>query len=263
MITNSSVVDVRVDVPSATIILNRPQSKNALNLDTIKKLSLAFSDIHQEKNVAAVILTGSSDSFCSGTDLKEMSALLEDENSREKWHDETMAMNDLVESMLRFPKPIIAAVNGPAVGVGLALVLASDLVVASPNAKFGSPETKRGLVAGLVAPLLAFRLGASTAMKLTLTGRHLDADEALSIGLSHETVKDDLLWARANEMAKELSGNSPLAMKMTKTLINETIGEHFLTSLNLGTANSAAARTTESAKEGVDAFVEKRPPSWP
>lgn len=263
MITNSAVVDVRVDAPSATIILNRPQSKNALNLDAINKISLAFADIHQEKKVSAVILTGTSDSFCSGTDLKEMSASLEGEDSREKWHDETMAMNDLIESMLRFPKPIIAAVNGPAVGVGLALVLASDLVIASPKASFGSPETKRGLVAGLVAPLLAFRLGASSAIKLTLTGKRLDAEEALAMGLSHETVKDELLWARANEIAKELAENSPQAMKMTKTLINETIGEHFLTSLNLGTANSAAARTTESAKEGVDAFVEKRPPNWP
>lgn len=263
MITNSSMIDVRIDVPSATVIINRPARKNALSTDSVKLLQNAFSDLHQEKNVAAVILTGASDSFCSGTDLKDLNSNLDDESAHEKWFQETMAMNELLETMLRFPKPIIAAVNGPALGFGFALALAADLMIASPNALFGCPEIKRGLVPGLVSPLLAFRVGAAKAASYALTGADIDSAEAISTGFCHELVeKEDLLWARANELAKDFSQNSPQSMQMTKNLINETIGETFFTNLNLGTANSAAARTTESAKEGVSAFVAKRKPNW-
>lgn len=263
MIASSSIVDIRVDEPSATIILNRPARKNAVSGEAVAKLKEAFADLHQEKKVIAVILTGAGDSFCSGTDLKDLNTNIDDESAHEKWFQETMAMNELLETMLRFPKPIIGAVNGPALGFGFALALACDLMIASPVARFGCPEIKRGLVPGLAAPLLAFRIGAAKAAGLSLTAADCDADQAVAAGFCHEKVEDDnLLWARAHELSRQLSGNSPQAMQLTKNLINETIGEHFFTSLNLGTANSAAARTTESAKEGVAAFVAKRKPKW-
>ena len=160
MIANSSIVDVRIDKPSATIILNRPARKNALSSESVQRILEAFADLNQERGVSAVILTGSSDSFCSGTDLNDLNLNLDDEASQEKWFQETMAMNELLETMLRFPKPIIAAVNGAALGYGFALSLACDLIIASPEAFFGCPEIKRGLVPGLVSPLLAFRVGA-------------------------------------------------------------------------------------------------------
>lgn len=264
MITNSSIVDVRVDFPSATVILNRPAAKNALNSESLKKLRLAFSDLHQEKKVSAVIVTGAGDSFSAGVDLKEVQSNLEAENSQEKWQNQLMAMNELLEVLLRFPKPIIAAVNGPALGFGFALALSADLLIAGPTATFGCPEIKRGLVPGLAAPLLAFRLGSSLAAKYCLTAETVTAKQANQDGFCHEIVsKTDLLWARAHEIAKGMAENCPQAVQMTKKLLNETIGEEFLTHLNLGTANSAAARTTEAAKEGLNAFHEKRPPSWP
>lgn len=263
MIANSSIVDVRIDLPSATIVLNRPSRKNALSVESVEKLQQAFFDLHQEKNVSAVILTGASDSFCSGTDLKDLDASLDDEAARDKWQADTMAMNDLLAMMLRFPKPIIAAVNGPALGYGFALTLACDLVVAGPGSRFGCPEIKRGLVPGMVAPLLAFRTGAAQAARFALLGQTASPEDALLAGLIHTQVaSDDLVWAQAHALAQELAGNSPQAMQLTKQLINETVGEAFFTSLNLGTANSAAARTTESAREGVKAFIDKRKPKW-
>ena len=234
-----------------------------MSTESVSAVMQALTDIHQEKKVAAVILTGSADSFCSGTDLKDLNASLEDESAQEKWHEETMAMNELLATMLRFPKPIIAAVNGPALGFGFAMALACDLLVAGPSALFACPEIKRGLVPGLVAPLLAFRTGAAVAARFALTGHSLSGSEAAEMGICHELVdSDELVWAKANEMAADLANNSPQSMQMTKRLINETIGESFFTSLNLGTANSAAARTTESAKEGVEAFISKRKPKW-
>ena len=174
-----------------------------------------------------------------------------------------MALNELIVTMLRFPKPIIAAVNGPALGCGFALALACDAILASPSAHFGCPEVERGLVPGLVTPLLAFRVGASKAARYALSGVRLDGNAAVEAGICHEMVSGDhLLWARAQEWATDYSANSPQSLQMTKQLINETIGEQFLTHLSLGTANTAAARTTDSAKEGVRAFLSKRKPDW-
>lgn len=263
MIANSSIIDTRIDFPSATIIMNRPSRKNAVSVESINALSQAFADFHQEKKVAAVILTGANDSFCAGTDLKDLNTSLEEESAQERWYEETMAMNELLVSMLRFPKPIISAVNGPAMGFGFALALASDLIVAGPSAVFGCPEVKRGLVPGMVAPLLAFRVGAAAAAHYSLTGKTASAQEAFDTGFCHELVdNDDVVWAKANEIAGGINNSSPQSIQMTKQLINETIGETFFTNLNLGTANSAAARTTESAKEGVSAFIAKRKPKW-
>ena len=135
-------------------------------------------------------------------------------------------------------------------------------MIASSGAKFGLPEPKRGLVAGMVAPLLAFRLGASQAAHLLLTGRIIAADEALRIGLAHEIVAPEQIWARASQIAGECAESAPEALSMTKRLLNETIGDHLQTMLTAGAAVSSAARTTEAAKEGLAAFLEKRPAQW-
>jgi methylglutaconyl-CoA hydratase len=164
--------------------------------------------------------------------------------------------------MLRFPKPIIAAVNGPAVAGGMGLVLASDIVVAASDAQLGLPEPRRGIVAGMVAPLLFFRAGASHAANILLTARMFSASEAHRIGLAHELVERDLVWARAQELAGEIAQSAPESLQLTKRLLNETIGEHLSTLLTVGAADSATARTTDAAREGLAAFLEKREPKW-
>jgi methylglutaconyl-CoA hydratase len=164
--------------------------------------------------------------------------------------------------MLRFPKPIIAAVNGPAVAGGAGLMLACDIVLASPVATFGLPEPRRGIVAGIVSPLLAFRIGAGRSARLLLESAMIDAAEAYRIGLYHELVETNQLWARAVHVAGECAQGAPEALLLTKRMLNETIGEHLFTLLSAGAAASATARTTEAAAEGVAAFLEKRPPQW-
>ena len=165
--------------------------------------------------------------------------------------------------MLRFPKPLVAAVNGPAVAGGAGLVLACDITLASETATFGFPEARRGIVAGLVAPLLVFRIGAGYSARLLLTGELIDAQESFRIGVYHELAAADHLWPRATQIAAECAHCAPQSLQLTKRLLNETIGEQLGTLLAAGAAASATSRTTEAATEGLAAFLEKRPPKWP
>jgi methylglutaconyl-CoA hydratase len=255
-------VIVKVNLPSGTIILNRPDKRNALSRQMIADLVQAFDDLHGERRVRAVILTGSGPAFCAGMDLGEMQETAQQPDALGQWHEDAVIYRELIDKMLLFPKPIIAAVNGPAVAGGAGLVLASDIVIGTPGAKFGFPEPRRGIVAGMVSPLLAFRIGASHAANLLLTARTIEAAEALRIGLYHEIVGGDLIWARGNEIAGEIAKSAPEAILLTKKLRNETIGEHLGTLLSAGAAASATSRTTEAAREGLAAFLEKREPKW-
>lgn len=256
---------IKKNIPSATIILSRPEKRNALTRQMLADLMQAFDDLHQERKVRGVILTGAGTAFCAGMDLGEMqeTSKLPQRDAWEQWYEDANAYREIIDKMRHFPKPIIAAVNGPAMAGGMGLLLASDLVLASPEARFALPEPRRGIVAGIVSPLLVFRVGSSQASNLLLTARTIDAEEGRRIGLVHEIVKADLLWARGQELAGEIARSAPEAIQLTKRLLNETIGEQLGTQLAAGAAASATARTTEAAAQGLAAFLEKREPKWP
>lgn len=262
MISMSQLVKVHVHEVTGTVILNRPEKRNALSRALLGELAQAFDDLHQERRVRAVILTGSGGSFCAGMDLGEMLQTTREENPHTIWHEDAVLYRELVETMIRFPKPIIAAVTGPAVGGGLGLVAAADIVIAGDNAQFALPEARRGLVAGMVTPLLVFRIGAGQAAYLLLTGNSISAADAKRIGLVHETLAADSVWARSVQLAEEIAKSAPEAIQLTKRMLNETVGEHLSTLLAAGAAVSATARTTEAAAEGLAAFAEKREPKW-
>ena len=169
---------------------------------------------------------------------------------------------DLVVQMIELPKPIIASVNGPAVAGGAGLVLASDIVVACPAAQFGLPEPRRGLVAGVVGPLLAFRVGGGAAARLLLTVVAVSGRRGVSAGhLSRDDRRGPAVGA-VRAIGRRMRGRAPEAVQLTKRLLYETIGEQLSTQLTVGAAISATSRTTEAAQEGLAAFVEKRPPEW-
>jgi methylglutaconyl-CoA hydratase len=256
------LVKIHVHEHVGTLILNRPEKRNALSRSLLAELAQGLSDLGQERRVQAVILTGAGSAFCAGMDLDEMLATSQLADAQSRWHDDAIVYRDLLESMLHFPKPLIAAVNGPAVAGGAGLTLACDIVVASNAATFGLPEPRRGIVAGMVAPLLAFRIGAGRAAYLLLASHMISAARAESFGLFHELVAADLVWARAVELAGECAAGAPQSLQLTKKMLNESIGESLSTQLSAGAAASAAARTTEAAKEGLAAFIEKRAPKW-
>ena len=258
-----SLVRLEIRRHTAVVTLNRPEKRNALNRALLAELQQTFEDLHLEQRVRAVVLTGAGNVFCAGMDLGEMLETSKQPNAAELWHGDAAAYRDLVEYMLRSPKPIIAAVNGPAIAGGAGLVLACDIVVAAQEAAFGLPEPLRGIVAGLVAPLLTFRIGGGQAARLLLGVQTVEAREAHRIGLFHEVISADGLAERADAIAAQCARCAPPALLQTKRMLNETIGEQMLIQLGAGAAASATARTTEEAREGLAAFLEKREPKWP
>ena len=258
----SELIQTRKDVPSGTIILNRPEKKNALNRQMIEELQQAFDDFLQERSVKALILTGGGDTFSAGSDIAEIQNTAQTPDFFKTWHEESLKLKGLVERILRFPKPVICAVNGPVMGIGLALALAADITVASADASIEFPESRLGLSTGMTAPLLCFRVGTGIASQLMLPGQSIDAQSARALNLFHETVPTDFVWARCQEIAVACAQGARESHQLTKQMINETIGESMLTQLSIGAANIAAARTTGAAKEGIAAFLEKRDPDW-
>lgn len=258
----SDVVQIRVDSPSATITLNRPQLHNCLTVSMVNDLIQAFDDLLLEKRVRAVILIGAGSSFCSGTDLRELQASYEQEDHFVRWYEEVSQLRTLIETMLRFPKPIITAASGAVAGTGAALMLASDIVVAGEDLRFSLPEPTRGLSSSLTIPLIHFRGGLSSLTQALLAGMVLDASTARQAGWAHEVVDSDLIWAKSQQLAEFCAAGARESHQMIKRMINETLGEALLRQLSIGAADMASARTTDAAREGIAAFLEKRSPLW-
>lgn len=258
-------VDVKVHAPTATILMDRKERGNVLDERLIDDLSQALFDLHQEKKVRAVVLTGAGDDFCRGMDMQELHrpTLADERDAVQQWLEQWQRLGELIEQLLRFPKPVIAAVDGAAWGAGFTLVLASDLVVASHSATFAVPAVKRGIIGGIVAPLLAFRLGTAVASRLLLTGEPIQSRTAMRLGLVTRRSPSAQIWVAANELAQQCAQAPPIPLAATKRLLNETIGETLLTQLNVGAAAGATACSTETAAEGLTAFVEQREPQWP
>ena len=244
--------------PSGTIILDCPGNRNALSREMVAELIQALSDFHREKSVRAIILASTGAVFCSGVDLKQWSAIAQESEPFEQWRDVVSELQELVELMLRFPKPIIAAIDGAVFGMGVALALASDIVVASPKSQFELPSAKHGLISGLVAPLMSFRCGAGAASRLLLGAEGFDTAEAHRVGMVHHVVASELVWAKANDISARIATGSAESVQLSKRLLNEMIGESLFSHLVSGAAMMATACSTDSAREGLTAFSEKR-----
>ncbi|MCC9604029.1 enoyl-CoA hydratase/isomerase family protein [Stieleria sp. JC731] len=258
-------VDIKLNDSVATIVIDRADACNALNASLIHQLIEAFGDIHQEKKVTAVVLIGRGDHFCSGVDLKEFAKItsLDPMDAHPEWFDAWQQLTDLCETLLRFPKPIIAAIDGAAIGAGLAIALSCDLMVLSQRAKLVANAAHRGLIGGLTAPLLEFRFGAAIAARLLLSGDAIDSEEAYRLGMCCETASVDQIWVQANDLAKRCGQAPRESVQATKRILNEAIGETLLTNLAGGAATAATLCNTESASEGINSFVDKREPQWP
>jgi enoyl-CoA hydratase/carnithine racemase len=238
------------------IQLNRPESLNALNLQTRKELADVFSRINNDKSIYCIIITGGPKVFAAGADLKELANATPVEMIFRKLHD-------LWKPIWDCPKPIIAAVNGFALGGGCELAMSADIIIAGKNAKFGQPEIKVGIIPGAGGTQkLVKAIGKYKAMRYLLTGDFFDADTAYKMGLVSEIVSDDKVLEVALEIAKKISELPPIAISQIKEVVNKGMDVPLDIGLSLEKQAFNLLFSTYDQKEGMNAFIEKRKPNF-
>jgi len=254
----------------ATIILNRPGKLNAFNMEMTAEIDMAFDEAAQDREVKAIILTGAGRTFSTGIDLNWAATVRDDEElpsmastvrGRMVTHSERSFMT-VVLKIRSIPKPVIAAVNGIAMGGAFVLALSCDLKVASDNAEFSLPQVKRGLIPdGAGTYLLPRAVGLTKALELALICDSIDGREAERIGLVNKVVPHDNLMAAAREMATKIAGNVPLAVAMTKAAMHKGINEHDIAAhMDYEVYIMNILFGTEDFKEGISSIWEKREP---
>lgn len=245
------------------LTLNRPQARNAINADVSRALGTALERAAHDPKIWAVILTGAGDkAFCAGADLKAVSrgeSTYASPEEGDRW-----SFAGFVRHVIS--KPIIAAVNGYALGGGTEIALASDLIVAADSATFGLPEVKRGLIAGAGGAFrLPQHLPRKIAMELLLTGEALSAERAHALGLVNHVVPREELMDAALALADRICVNAPLAVQATKRIALGIDGVEIESDQrNWERSRNEAAKNKKTAdyREGPRAFAEKRPPEW-
>lgn len=240
----------------AMVSINRPEVKNAINLSVRSRICDAFLEFQRDRVVRCVIVTGTATVFAAGADLRELDRVgsMDDlwEQAAQMW-----------EAIVRFKRPIIAAVEGLALGGGCELAMAADLVIAGETATFGQPEVNVGLMPGAGGTQRLVRaVGKHRAMKLLLTGALIGAAEAERIGLISEVVPKGQALERAMRLAEKLASNAPLAVEQIKELVNSGIDMPLPQALRYERKAFQLLLGTRDKEEGIRAFLEKRQPRF-
>jgi enoyl-CoA hydratase len=251
--------NIRVEVSEsiATLTIDRPSVRNALNLETVNECHAALAELAARDDVGVLIITGGGESsFVSGADINDIRARTRD--------DGLAAINSsLFAAVERFPRPTIAAINGYALGGGCELALACDIRVASDTATFGQPELGLGIIPGAGATQRLPRIvGLGWAKHLILSGETIDAKQALAIGLVTAIMPASQVQVRARELAKRILRQGPLAARLAKLALNASARVDLDSGLLIETLAQAICYSSEDKTEGATAFLEKRKPKF-
>jgi enoyl-CoA hydratase len=240
----------------ACLTINRPKALNALNDHTLREISAALDEVSADSSVSGLIVTGAGEkAFVAGADINEVAALNGVQATTYARYGQ--ALFDRIENL---GKPVIAAVNGFALGGGCELALACTFRIASTNAKLGLPEVKLGVIPGYGGTQRLPRLvGKGRALQLMLTADTIDAQEAHRIGLVNEVVEPAQLLARAEEILKKIAANGPVAVRLATEAVNRGLEVSLAEGLRLESALFGLTTTTTDKTEGTSAFLEKRP----
>jgi len=240
----------------AIVTLNRPKALNALCDQLIKELSSALSSLDKDKSVGCIILTGSKKAFAAGADIKEMA-------TKSYLDYYTKGRFREADDILKVQKPIIAAVNGYALGGGCELAMMCDMIIAGENAKFGQPEITLGTIPGMGGTQRLTRaIGKSKAMELVLTGKQIDAKEAEKCGLVCRVVGEDQLLDSALETATKIASFSQPVVAMAKESVNRAFEQSLNEALNFERKIFYSTFALNDQKEGMKAFANKTKPNW-
>jgi len=253
---------LRVDVPAkavAVLTLDRPAVLNALSTELSEAILEALSGLSHRRDIRVVVLTGSGDrAFCAGADLKERDGM-----SEEAWASQHVLFERMCAELRNCARPVIAAVNGVAAGGGLELALSCDFIIASASARFGQPEASRGIMPGCGGTQLLPRVVPhGLATELLLTGRLIDAAEALRAGLVTRVVPPDELLPSAIALAESIAANSPHAVEQIRRALRLGRGRPLEEALERELDCYRETVTHPDRGEGVRAFNEHRPPTF-
>lgn len=238
---------------TALMTLNRPETLNALQTSFLAEISNALDEVEKDSSIYVLIITGKGKAFIAGADIKEWNSLTSAEGLK---YSEYLHM--FTNRLEQFRLPVIAAINGFALGGGCEFAMACDFRIASDNAKFGQPEVGLGVIAGAGGTQRLPRLiGVSKAKELLYTGRTISANEALTIGLADRVVAPDQLLDAAYELADAISANGQIAVQETKRAINRGIQADIATGLAIEAQAFAITLGTEDKKIGAGAFINK------
>jgi methylglutaconyl-CoA hydratase len=259
--TDSLTSLIRTDEgPVATVALARPEARNALNAALIAEITRCFGELAEDENVRAVVLTGEGPLFCAGADIgymRDTAGFSYEENL-----EDARRLAEMFRSVDELPKPVVAKVQGAAIGGGAGLVAAADVAVAEEGTRFAFSEVRLGIAPATIAPFVVRKIGFSRARALFLTGERFDAEEAREIGLVHEAVLERDLDAAVENVVSQLLQGGPAAQAAIKALLHQVEATEPLEALGLMTSLIAELRTSEEGQEGLEAFLEKREPRW-
>ncbi len=250
---------VQRDDGVATVTINRPDARNALNTPTLAELKRAFTELSVDDSARVVVLRGAGDvAFCAGADLKEV-ARLGDLPARRRYFS---AVADLLEIIHRMPQPVVARVAGYALAGGMGLAAGCDFVLAADNAEFGLPEIRLGLFPMVVmAPILRL-CGPRAAVELALGGERINARRAYEVGIATQVVPLAELDAEVCRLTSKLKNFSPLVMALGKQAIYGSASMDYLSALGYLKEMVALVASSEDLNEGVNAFLSKRTPEF-
>ncbi len=263
----TDLIITRQNGPILTITLNQPERRNPISdTDMVDALCNAFDAADRDMAVRCVILTGAGSAFCSGGDLKQMrpdSGGLRASFPAQTRRNYKYGIQRLPLMFQALEVPVIAAVNGPAIGAGCDLACMCDIRVAATSAKFAESFVKLGIIPGDGGAWLLPRIiGYAKAVELSLTGETIDAAEALRIGLVSDVVADDQLLIKAQEIAAKIAANPPHAVRMTMRLLREAQTADLKNILEMSAAMQSLAHATSDNDEAINAFIEKRSPTF-
>lgn len=262
MIINQSYKTIIFEIEDriARITLNRPDVHNAFNGNLISDLFTAFEFLKTDKEVRAIVLTGNGKSFCAGADLNWMKSVVN--YTYHQNYQESLQLAHLMLSIYTHPKPVIARVNGSAIGGGVGLMSVCDIAVTSDEAKFALSEVRLGLAPAVISPFVINRIGRSNARELFITGERISAARAAQIGLVNSCVKPNQLDEEVNSKLEMILSSSPNAIRTIKEMLFK-INQTSFPELSEYTAELIAdLRLSKDGQEGMNSFLEKRKPYW-
>jgi methylglutaconyl-CoA hydratase len=258
---NYRTLEVDVKDCVATIWLNRPEVRNALNETVIAELDEALTSLGACDDIRVIVLAGRGKAFCAGADLQWMQRMAAYSTSENE--ADAMRLAAMLRTLYQCPKPTIARVHGPAYAGGMGLAAACDLVVASTNAEFCLSEVRIGLVPATISPYVVQALGVRAARRYMLTAERIGAAEAHRIGFVHEVREPDEIDSTIDQLAMSLRMAGPAALAQTARLIHQVANRPVEDELVADTARLIArVRASVEGREGVDAFLQKRKAAW-